>query len=78
MKIPDWLKNFMNTEYEKHAFIVGLCESLHYKRCSLNVKAEATGYIDKEYHYYMFGRACGFIALLFILLGLAKLAVTIF
>ena len=70
---PKWLKNFLNTEDEWHSFIVGLCESIHIFKPLFSKDNAIPEYIIKEYHYYIFGRALGFIILAFFILSLVKL-----
>lgn len=76
MKI-DW-KTFMDTADEFHAFAVGWSEVIAFWRPVFQ-RAEFTPvYILHEPHYYMFGRAIGFITILLILIGFAKLIQVIF
>jgi len=65
------MSNF--TTNERHAFIIGLFEALcpwpaHYKD-NLPVPSPLKG----EEHYYLAGRASGFITLMLICIGIAKI-----
>ena len=64
------------TQEELHSFLTGLFETLcpWPSRYKLKEKeAEYTPY--REFHYYLGGRGVGFILLLLILVGIAKLIV---
>lgn len=58
------LKTLLNTSPERHAFVVGLCETLAIfpprQKMSYNYHLD----FDPEYHYYMFGRFTGVAVLL--------------
>jgi len=66
-------KNILDTWDERHAFLIGLFEVLCPWRAARPPSPESRDEIDGEDHYYTGGRALGFIALLLILIGLAKL-----
>jgi len=58
---------------ELHAFAIGFFEVLcpWKPRCPMTAQAEFKP--DREYHYYLAGRAAGFFSLMLIVLGLAIL-----
>jgi len=64
----DLLKTLLNTYPERHAFVVGLCETLAIfpprQKMSYNYHIN----FDPEYHYYMAGRFAGIPGLLFLAL----------
>jgi len=79
----------MDTPEEVHAFVIGLCEILApwppRIRTPSPSKGEGKGEGDnpdsvvrKEYHYYSFGRASGFITLMFFCIGIAKIIQAVF
>lgn len=74
-KLIKYIKTFMNTEEEFHAFVIGFFESIHFLKPFIKPTLESEFVIYGEYHYYIFGRALGFIALLFIILLLVKLGI---
>jgi hypothetical protein len=59
----EWLKTFMNTPEEWHSFSIGFCEVLCPWPARIWFANPSASYLQDEYHYYMFGRALGFIAL---------------
>jgi len=65
-------KTLFDDPEEGHAFLIGLFEVL----CPWPPRTWLSGLsLEKllgEYHYYMGGRALGFVALLFLLLGIVK------
>jgi hypothetical protein len=63
----------MNTE-ERHSFLIGLFETLCPWKPRYRITQEAEYKPDKEYHYYLGGRAVGFAALLALSVISAKLA----
>ena len=67
------LKTFLNTPEEWHALAIGFFEVL----CPWKPRYHSNTYIHtsikSEYHYYLTGRGLGFISLLLILIGFAKL-----
>ena len=62
-----------STWKERHTFLIGFFEVLCPWPSHYHLTLEQKGDIRHEYHYYMAGRALGFIALLLILIVLAKL-----
>ena len=58
---------------ERHAFIIGFSETLCPWKPRFPMLMERGHCLDQEYHYYLAGRALGFITLLLILLGTTKL-----
>ena len=58
---------------EIHAFIIGFFEVLCPWPSRYRIARERWDEIIEEFHYYMAGRGAGFIALLLILAGIAKL-----
>ena len=67
-------KTFINTTDELHAFLIGFCETLCPWKPRYSIHEESEYKPFREYHYYLAGRVVGFIILLLILIGLAKLA----
>jgi hypothetical protein len=63
-----------STWAERHAFITGIFESLCLRPSKLALFAKSRDEIGGEYHYYAAGRALGLVVLLFIFIGVAKLA----
>lgn len=65
--------SFMNTPEEWHAFVLGWAETAcpWWARYRCTKQAEYTP--RQEYHYYAFGRVLGFITLVLVATGLAKL-----
>ena len=61
---------FMNTIEEWHSFVIGFCEIM----CpwKSGIKPTELDYLQGEYHYYMFGRVIGFIALMGFMIGIIK------
>jgi len=59
---------------ELHAFIIGAAETLCPWEARYIPFNQPPTPIKGEEHYYLAGRATGFLALLLILIGLAKLA----
>jgi len=66
------LNNVMNTPEEWHAFVVGFCEALCPWHARVWMSGDRLNELLAEYHYYMAGRGLGFVALVFVLLGIAK------
>ena len=62
---------------EIHAFIIGFAEVLCPWPSRYRIAREQWDEIIEEFHYYMAGRGAGFITLLLILIGLAKLTITL-
>jgi len=66
-------QTFMNTPEEWHVFVIGACETACPWKPNRPVPKYYVKLLDTEYHYYVFGRVIGFIALLALLSGCAKL-----
>jgi len=66
-------KSLFNTYNERHAFIIGLSETLCPFPPRLDIPKYCTPFLITEYHYYTAGRACGFIALLALIIATKKL-----
>ena len=64
--------SFPSTE-EIHAFTLGFFEVLCPWKPQHRLGVATPKYLKDEYHYYLAGRGIGFIALLLILAGIAKL-----
>jgi len=71
------IKTLLNTPQEWHALVIGFCEVLCPWPSRTWLSGEALDQLLKEYHYYMAGRGAGFVALLFILIGIAKFALEV-
>lgn len=67
------LKTFLSTPEEWHALVVGFCEVLCPWPARVWMSGDRLNELLGEYHYYMAGRGLGLPALLFFLIGLAKL-----
>lgn len=63
----------MFTSDEQHAFIIGFSETLCPWKPHYHNRVPVPSPLKGEYHYYTAGRALGFISLLLILSGIAKL-----
>ncbi|MBA7560749.1 hypothetical protein ES708_02380 [subsurface metagenome] len=63
----------MITTDEIHAFVIGFFEVLPPWKPHYPMPLEYPSPLKGEYHYYRPGRGAGFIALLLVLIGLAKL-----
>ena len=61
-----------STWKERHAFLIGLFEVLCPRPSALALFPKSRREISKEYHYYTAGRALGFVALVFLLIGIVK------
>lgn len=66
-------KDLFNTWAERHAFLIGLFEVLCPWPAARPICKKSEKEINGEFHYYLGGRALGFVALLLILIALAKL-----
>lgn len=66
-------KSFFSTWAERHVFLIGLFEVLCPWRAARAPSPKSEEEVDGEDHYYMGGRALGFVILLFTLVGIAKL-----
>lgn len=62
-----------STWAEKHAFIIGFFEVLCPRPSTLCLFDKSRKEIGGEYQYYVAGRAAGFVSLVFLLIGIAKL-----
>jgi len=62
----------LNTD-ECHAFVIGFFEVLCPWKPHYHLRVATPDCLEHEYHYYLAGRGAGFIALLLIFIGLAKL-----
>jgi len=61
------------TDQEQHALLIGITETLCPWKPRHPIPPEYPSPFKGEYHYYLAGRALGFLALLLILTGIAKL-----
>lgn len=59
---------------EIHAFVIGAAETFCPWKPTFHMSLEDPSPVKGEYHYYLAGRALGFIALLLIIIALCKLA----
>lgn len=66
-------KTLLNTADERHAFIIGLSETLCPWPPRYKLLATDNRLFEAEYHYYAAGRACGFITLLSFIFMIIKL-----
>jgi len=71
--IKEYWQTFMNTPDEWHAFVIGASETACPWKPNRTMPTYYVKLLDTEYHYYAFGRVIGFIALLALLSGFAKL-----
>jgi len=67
------LRTLLSTPQEWHALVIGFFEVLCPWPAQYMVLPAETSPVTGEEHYYLAGRGLGFIALLLILIGLAKL-----
>jgi len=67
------LKTLFNTSNERHAFLIGFSETLCPWPPRYRQGTQTPEYLEREYHYYTFGRAVGFIALLALIILFKKL-----
>lgn len=67
------LRTLLSTPEEWHALVIGFFEVLCPWPARIKLLTNDNSYLNQEYHYYTTGRGLGFIALLLILTGLAKL-----
>jgi len=65
-----WVRTLFDTYDERHAFIIGFGEILPPWPPRVKINPALKSILIPEYHYYMAGRTCGFIAIL----GILKLA----
>ena len=63
----------MITPDELHAFVIGAAETLCPWKPHHPMPLNYPSPLEREYHYYLAGRALGFITLLLILIALCKL-----
>ena len=64
---------FMNDHREFHAWVEGFCEVFCFWRPRYEPSKELLEELREEHHYYVFGRASGFICLVLFLVGIWKL-----
>lgn len=55
-------RTFMNTYDEWHATVIGFCEVIAFTKPRFPSSTAQQGYLQEEYHYYVFGRAVGVLA----------------
>jgi len=67
------LNTLFSTPAEIHSLLIGLFEVLCPWKPRHPIPPEYPSPLKGEYHYYLLGRALGFLALLLILIGIAKL-----
>ena len=67
------LKTLLSTSQEWHSLLIGFFEALCPWPPQYHLAMEQKDELRGEYHYYMAGRGVGFVALLLILIGIAKL-----
>lgn len=70
-------KTMFSTPGEVHSFLIGLFEALCPWPARVWLSGQRLNELLDEYHYYMAGRGLGFMALLFLLLGIAKLVLEV-
>lgn len=66
------LKTFLSTPKEWHALVIGFCEVLCPWRPRYHHSTSLPECIKGEYHYYVTGRALGFVAFVILLLLVSK------
>lgn len=66
-------KTLLSTHQEWHAFLIGYFESVCPWPALRPISEDDEDALKGEYHYYVAGRAGGFLALLFIIFALACL-----
>jgi len=64
------IKTLFNTPDERHAFIIGFCETFAIRRPFIGLGLNALGWLRCEYQYYTFGRAMGVLAWVGVIVGL--------
>jgi hypothetical protein len=57
------LSEFLSDYQEWHSFVEGFCETFCFWKSRYEPSEELLNDIKNEHHYYVFGRALGFIAL---------------
>jgi len=67
-----------NTPEERHIFSIGYFETLCPWRPRIPMPESYPYPVESEYHYYLAGRAAGFITLLFIICGVGTLLKEVF
>ena len=65
-------KEFLNDYKEWHALVDGFCEALCFWPPHYGMSDTLLEDLEGEYHYYVTGRALGFLALIGIIIGIAK------
>jgi len=66
-------KTLFSTYQERHAFVIGFSETLCPWPPRKPIGAAAPKCLEGEYHYYLAGRASGFITLMLFLTMIIKL-----
>lgn len=72
------LKTSLPSPREGHALLIGLFEVLCPWRPCLPICSKSKRELRGEYHYYLGGRVAGFVALVLLLLGIAKFILEVF
>ena len=72
--MSSWIKRHMpwsllNTDEEWHAFVIGWAETACPWPARYRITSKAEFTYEKEYHYYLAGRVCGFVTLIVTLLA---------
>ena len=67
------IREFLSNVHEWHSFWVGALEIMCPWPPRINARTAQLGYLEKEYHYYLMGRAVGAAMLVLSLLGVALL-----
>jgi len=67
------LKELFSTGEEWHAFLIGFFETLCPWSPKIPMPERYPFPVEQEYHYYLGGRAAGFVSLLLILVGIITL-----
>lgn len=63
----------MNTPEERHSFVIGVFEAFCPWPPQYHLVQEQKDMLRDEYHYYVFGRGVGFIALVALIIGAVKI-----
>lgn len=72
-RLPIPGREFLSTPDEWHAFWVGVFEVMCPWRPRISAATAQLAYLEKEYHYYLLGRAVGAAVLALGLIGIAAL-----
>jgi len=67
------MKELFSNADEVHAFLIGLSESIFPAKPIFKMPMKYENPLEKEYHYYLVGRAIGFVCLLGIIISIVKL-----